>query len=449
MSKDYVINYNMETATNDSGEVKVKYCLYARKSMEADEAQALSIESQIREMLQLSIRDNLEVVEIKKESHSAKEAGKRTIFNEIINDLKEKKYNGILTWNADRISRNAGDLGKVVDLMDQGLLLEIRTFSQRFSNNNPNEKFLLMILGSQAKLENDNKVINVKRGLRARCEMGLWPCIAPTGYLNQKTYGKECQVIVDSKRGYIIKKMFELIAYEKYSGRKVHDWLNNEIIFKTKTGKPLSVSNVYLILKNHFYYGTFEYPKGSNKWYQGRHTPLITRELFERVQQRIKDETTTKRNNIKVFNFTNLMLCGYCGSGITAQEKFKNLSSGEIKSYIYYSCTRYKDPKCNNPFLREEELIKQFEKIIDKLDIDQLGAKKLIDKEIENYNKVRKNLFLIKEKDSLPEITPKDFAKYLLKEGNLQEKRELLKNLKSNLILKNRIIEIKEKEEII
>ena len=58
--------------------------------------------------------------------------------------------------------------------MDSGRLLEIRTYGQKFSNN-PNEKFLLMILGSQAKLENDNKMINIKRGLRARCEMVSGP----------------------------------------------------------------------------------------------------------------------------------------------------------------------------------------------------------------------------------------------------------------------------------
>ncbi len=69
--------------------------------------------------------------------------------------------------------------------MDAGQLHEIRTYGQKFSNN-PNEKFLLMILESQAKLENDNRGVNVKRGLRTRVEMGLWPGVAPLGYLNQK-----------------------------------------------------------------------------------------------------------------------------------------------------------------------------------------------------------------------------------------------------------------------
>ncbi|MCX6712270.1 MAG: recombinase family protein, partial [Candidatus Vogelbacteria bacterium] len=158
--------------------------------------------------LQLAERDNLEIVTMKRESHSAKETGQRPVFNEIIEELKQGKFNGILTWAPDRISRNAGDLGKIVDLMDSGKLHEIRTYGQRFTNN-PNEKFLLMILGSTAKLENDNKSVNVKRGLRARVEMGLWPGVAPLGYLNQKMMDKKCQILTDPARAPIIKKMFE------------------------------------------------------------------------------------------------------------------------------------------------------------------------------------------------------------------------------------------------
>ena len=152
--------------------VKVRYCLYARKSSESEERQVLSIDSQIKEMLQLAEREGLEIVTMKRESHSAKETGQRPVFNEIVEEVIDGKYNGILTWAPDRISRNAGDLGRIVDLMDAGKLQMIRTFGQTFDNN-PNEKFLLMILGSQAKLENDNRGINVKRGLRTRVEMGL------------------------------------------------------------------------------------------------------------------------------------------------------------------------------------------------------------------------------------------------------------------------------------
>jgi len=141
--------------------VQMKYCLYARKSTESEERQVLSIDSQIKEMLQLAEREGLNVVAMRRESHSAKTTTERPVFNEILEDIRRGQFNGILTWAPDRLSRNAGDLGALVDLMDSGGLKEIRTYGQRFSNN-PNEKFLLMILGSQAKLENDNNTISKK-----------------------------------------------------------------------------------------------------------------------------------------------------------------------------------------------------------------------------------------------------------------------------------------------
>jgi DNA invertase Pin-like site-specific DNA recombinase len=197
----------IETNTPVKLEEKLKYCLYCRKSSESEERQVMSIDSQIKEMLNIAEREKLEIVNIKREAHSAKETGQRPVYNEMIADLKEGKFNAILTWAPDRISRNAGDLGMVVDLMDAGKLKEIKTHSQTFTNN-PNEKFLLMILGSQAKLENDNRGINVKRGRRTRVEMGLWPALAPLGYLNVREYDKKGQLILDPNRAPIVKKMF-------------------------------------------------------------------------------------------------------------------------------------------------------------------------------------------------------------------------------------------------
>src|SRR3989338_2459664 len=187
-SRHLIINWTyME---NNGIAEPLKYCLYTRKSSEADERQALSIDSQIREMMAVAENNGLEVVEVKKEAHSAKDSGQRTEYNQILDDIREGEYNAILTWAPDRLSRNAGDLGTLVDLMDQGFLKEIRTPSQIFTNS-PNEKFLLMILCSQAKLENDNKGVNVKRGIRSKCESGHRPCMSPLGYMQGDIDGKK------------------------------------------------------------------------------------------------------------------------------------------------------------------------------------------------------------------------------------------------------------------
>ncbi len=415
----------------------VTYCLYARKSTEEEDRQALSIESQVREMTDLAQKEGLNVVELKRESHSSKEVGQRAVYNEMLAEIRTGKYNGILTWAPDRLSRNAGDLGAVVDLLDSKHLVEIRTYTQKFTNN-PNEKFMLMILGSQAKLENDQKVINVKRGLRARAEMGYRPGLAPTGYLNEKDRDKRCQMRVDPKRSIVVRQIFEKVGNEGWSGRQVYRWLK-KIGFKARSGKPLVLGNIYLLIRNPFYYGEFEYPYGSGNWYQGKHDPIITKELFEKVQASIADHYIPKTES-KEFAFTKLITCGYCGSGITADEKWKLLKGGGSARYVYYRCTRGKGVECANPPINEPQLIEALSALLDTVHIDELGMKARIEEELARYNKFRIGVLGASKKDRATDIDIRNYAKYLLKEGTLTEKRELLACLKSKLTLQDRCI---------
>ena len=418
--------------------IKVRYCLYARKSTEQDEKQALSINSQIKEMLAIAERDGLDIIDIRREAHSAKDSGQRPVFKELLEDIRRGRYNGILTWAPDRLSRNAGDLGSVVDLMDQKSLIEIRTYGQQFRNS-PNEKFLLMILCSQAKLENDNKSINVKRGLKTRVEMGLWPAPAPTGYLKEKRMDRKCETLIDPLRAPVIKQMFEKAAYEKWSGRKIYNWLKFDLNLKTASGnKNLTLSNVYLILENHFYYGVFEYPKKSGNWYTGKHTPIITKELFDLVQQQVKSQVI--RSESKEFAFTKLMTCGLCGSGITADEKFKKLVKGGVTRHVYYGCCKSRDRNCKGGYINEADLLKQFEVLLDKIDLDEIGMKEKIQEEVSRFKKFQRSVIGSSEKIEVGEIDIRNYAKYVLREAPDVEKRELLGCLKSKVLLDNKII---------
>ncbi len=415
----------------------VKYCLYARKSSEDDERQALSIDSQIKEMLLIAEREGLEISEMRKESHSAKASGCRPVFNQLLGDIRQNKFDGILVWHPDRLSRNAGDLGAIVDLFDQKRLVEIKTYSQRFTNN-PNEKFLLMILGSQAKLENDNKSVNVKRGLKAKCEMGLWPSVAPTGYLNSKNVDQKGYVFLDPQRAPAIKEMFEKMAGGS-SGRKVFRWLR-DIKFLTRNGKPLTLSNVYMILNNHFYHGTFEYPKKSGRWFQGKHVPLITKDLFDEVQRQIQLHRKVRTGN-KEFAFTKLMTCGLCGSGISAEEKYKNLKDGSVAKYIYYGCTRFNNIDCKCGYIEEKALVAQFLDLMVKIDLDQSGIRQKLEAEIERHKKFHSNIMGKKEEEyKAKDVDIRNYAKYVLTEGTVFEKRDLLGCLRSKIKIANKVL---------
>jgi len=422
-------------------ETELKYCLYARKSTESDERQVQSIDSQVKEMLQIAERENLEIVDIRRESKSAKDSGNRPIFKELLKDIAEEKFNAILTWAPDRLSRNAGDLGSLVDLMDEKKLMSIRTFGQTFSNS-PNEKFLLMILCSQAKLENDNRGINVKRGLRARCEMGLWPTCPPTGYFKEKQVDHKGQCLIDPDRGHIIRQMFEKVAYEKWSGRKLYNWLRFDLNFRTALGKKhLSLGNIYRLLENTFYYGPFEYHQGSGNWYQGKHEPLITKELFDLVQDQMKNSQLVRRENIE-FAFTKIMTCGLCGSGISATEKFKKLKNGGYNRHIYYGCTKAKDKNCKSGYISEEDLIKQLQKQVEKLDFKKLPVQDKIRGEIKRFKKFQMMATGKNQNIDVSDVDVKNYIKFLLKEGDDQEKRELLTCLDGEILLKNKIINI-------
>jgi DNA invertase Pin-like site-specific DNA recombinase len=429
---------NQGKSRPDEVQAPLKYCLYARKSTEEDERQALSIESQVKEMRALAEREGLEVVDERREAHSAKDSGQRPEYNRLIADVRAGTFNAILTWAPDRLSRNAGDLGALVDLMDQGKLVGIRTYGQKFSNS-PNEKFLLMILGSQAKLENDNKSVNVKRGLRALVEGGLWPGPAPTGYLSEMRTDRKGHVMADPKRGPVIRKMFEKVADEGWSGRQVFRWLNDSVRFTTKTGKGLSLANIYMILQSHFYHGTFEYPKGSDCWYKGRHEPLIDKELFDRVQARLKRDNIQRSPDAKDFAFTKLMRCGGCGAGITAEQKSKTLKDGTVARYVYYVCSKNRIGGCGEKYIREDDLIEQLAGVIDGASLDELGMRAMIEKEMEQYRRFRRGVMgVTDDKSSAADVDAKRYVKFILHDGTVYEKRELLMHLRSRLVLTDR-----------
>jgi site-specific DNA recombinase len=418
---------------------QMKYCLYARKSTEAEEKQALSIDSQIKEMKQVAERENLTIVEIRKESHSAKESGQRPVFEEIVKDIDTGIFNGIITWAPDRLSRNAGDLGKLVDRMDQKKLIQIKTFGQTFSNS-PSDKFLLMILCSQAKLENDNKSINVKRGMRARCEMGLWPVQPPTGYRKPNHRLAKCEVEIDPERADTIRQIFEKISYEKWSVSKVHAWLRYDLNFKTHRGFHLSLGNVFKIINNTFYYGRFEFPQGGGIWYEGKHKPIISKELFDETRNSIKSQTIKSQG--KEFAFTRIMKCGACGSGITADEKFKKLLNGGVNRHVYYRCTKAKDRSCKNPALNETELIESLLDMVDTLNINKVKLTAKLDVEIQKFKKLQAMFLGKKKTEKIDPIDLKDYTKFVLKEGSPLEQRSVLECISSELVLKNKIIKI-------
>jgi hypothetical protein len=143
---------------------------------------------------------------------------------------------------------------------------------------------------------------------------------------------------------------------------------------------------------------------------------------------------------LREFAFTKLIKCGYCGSGISADEKFKKLKDGGVNRHVYYFCTKARNIDCKNPAINEPSLINELIELMDKVDLDELGVKSRIEQEIIRFNKFRVGVLGHKKEKTNIDIDIRNYAKYLLREGTLIEKRELLFFLKSKLILKDRKI---------
>lgn len=415
---------------------EIKYVLYSRKSTESDERQAMSIESQINEMKAVAERDGIEITDIIQESKSAKATGQRPQFNQLLQRISNGEANAILSWAPDRISRNAGDLGSIIDLMDAGKLIQIRTHGQTFTNN-PNEKFLLMILCSQAKLENDNRAKNVKRGLRAKCIIGKKPGLPPLGYKlyrDPEDYSKGSKIIIDPERAPFVKKMFEYVTENNLSGRLTNEYLHEEG-FRTRKGKRVTLSMTYRIFKDSFYYGEFEYPKGSGNWYKGNHEPIVTKELWEKTNSMLKTFEKSKWGT-KTFYFSRLFKCGSCGSGICGDM----ITNRHGKQYTYYKCTKYGGKgRCHEKYIREEKLIESIAELINKYKDKDMRIHKRVLREVGKFNTMQK--MTLGEKAQ--EISHKNYIEYILKNSSNMDKRQFLECLEGQLILQEGTVKLK------
>jgi len=301
-------------------ETRVKYFLYARKSTESEDRQVLSIESQIDELKKIAEREELEIVEVLSESRSAKELG-RPIFNKMVERISKGEAAGILCWKLDRLARNFIDGGVIIQLLQTGVIQHIRAFEKSYY---PQDNVLLMSVEfGMANQFSRDLAVDVTRGMRKKAEMGWYPVQPPIGYLNSKIKGKgNNDIYKDPERYDIVRKMWDLMLTGTYSPPKILKIVSDDLGLRTRQGKKMSNSNIHCLFRNTFYYGTFEWPRGSGNWYRGSHEPMITQEEYDKVQF-ILGSKGRPRSKKHVFDFLGMMVCGECGASITADEHYK------------------------------------------------------------------------------------------------------------------------------
>lgn len=298
----------------------MNYILYCRKSSEAEDRQILSIDSQESELKRIAEREGLKVVRVYKESMSAK-APSRPMFDEMLARIEKGEAQGILCWKLDRLARNAVDGGKIIWLLQKGIIQSVQTYERVYR---PTDNVLLMYveLGMANQYVLDLSV-NVKRGNRAKLEKGGLPGMAPFGYFNDKT---DKSVRLDPRTAPAVKRMFELYASGNYDLRSAADTLYDEG-YRTKSGNKIHKSLLHKMLKKPFYYGIMV---SNGKFYQGKHEPLVSKELFDQTNDVLNGKHKS-RHQKHVFPLRGFMTCDVCGCLLTA-----TLQKGR---YVYYYCT--------------------------------------------------------------------------------------------------------------
>lgn len=487
----------MENATT-----KLTYGTYCRKSTESEDRQVLSLDSQADKAKEIAkaLGVKISAAHVFSESKSAKVAYNRPKFAEMLGHIEKGEINAIIVWHPDRLSRNAMDAALLIDLMDRNKLVEIVTPSQTFRNT-PMDKFMLALSWGQAKMENDKKGIDVKRGLEKNARLGIIPNHSTVGYMNDKFSPQGSKKILsDMERLPLIRKMWDMMLTNTYTVPQLLKEVNEVWGFRMPNGRKMGRSTMYYMFSNPVYYGMFEYPIGGGNWYKGTHEAIITEEEFDKVQA-ILGRFGRPRPHTHVFDFVGMMRCGECGAAVTAELKFKHQKNGNVHRYVYYHCTKRTKASCSQGSIEETKLKEQIIAEIDSVEIPpefhsfamkwfqaenakEAGSRNAIVQSQQKAYKVclakidgltdmraggelgaeeyaQKKAKLLAEKERLAKtfnntdqrvdqwlktademFTFIEEAKWKLEKGDLHVRRAILAALGSNLIIKNKILSI-------
>jgi site-specific DNA recombinase len=481
-----------------------RYFIYARKSSESEDRQMASIDSQIDELTKLAEENSLNVVQVFSESKSAKAPG-RVVFADMMQRIKKGEADGIICWKLNRLARNPIDGGEVSWMLQQNIVKHIFTYGRSYY---PTDNVIVMAveLGMANQFVRDLSV-DAKRGLRSKAERGWYPSFSTLGYIHNPLKKKgDKEIIKDEERFPLVRKMFDLMLSGNYTPPKILDIATNEWGLRMKNGGKMARSTAYRIFTDPFYYGEFEYPKGSGNWFQGMHEPMIARDEYDRIQE-LLGRKGNPRLRTYTFAFTGMIRCEECGCLITAENKTKHQKNGIIRHYTYYHCTKRKG-SCKQKTIRDNELEDQIKKELDAITIPpefrelamkiigEDSGREFSDKKtiissqqkaynacIEEYDGLvtmrakgqiddetftRKKSVLEQEKKRLKGLLDEtdkavddwlERAEYLFnfaevgkirfERGTIEEKKDVLSYLGSNLLLKDRKLRITRKNELI
>jgi len=447
----------------------MRYIRYRRKSSEREERQVLSNKSQKIELDKKF--SNLEIVNDFEESKSAFHPDIRPDFSTMIEILKNGEADGIIAWHPDRLSRNEIDAATITYMVRTGVIKDLK-FGSYYFDNSPEGIMMIQNALSHSQYSSSKLSVDTKRGLRTKAEIGWYSGVAKFGYLNNKSKDKgEKDIYPDPDRFKIARRMWDLMLTGLYSPPQIlkianEDWGVRTVKRRRSGGNPLSRSFIYNFFTDPFYYGEFKWLDKDEirVWHKGKHEPMITKEEYDRVQI-LLGRKGRPRPQTHQFAYTGLMRCGGCGAAVTADEKWQIICSSckfkfssnnkdscpncntiieemknpKILHYIYYKCTKRKDPNCTQRSVEVNELEKQVDDYVLKIGIPERfkewGLKRLNednDREIEGRTVTYKSLQKAhnEAQAGLDELTKMRYRQLIDDEQFQRQQKELKKEVR-------------------
>ena len=332
----------------------------------------LSVQTQSRELtVRFGNDPEIEIVGDFAEAMSAKAPG-RPVFNDMIRRIQTGDAEGIIAWHPDRLARNSIDGGQLIYLLDQGCIKDLRFATYTFENN-PMGKFMLQVMFGQSKYYVDHLSENVRSGCLTKVKNGWLPNRPPLGYLNDK----ETETIIEDPERYLnVSELLRLAIDRGYSVQRLWQIAVYDMGLTTRKskrigGKLVSPSSIYKILKNPFYAGVIRW---NGQLYPGKHNPMITLDEYDRLQLRLRGGGTTRPKRY-IFAYTGIIHCGACGLSVTAEHKTNRFGS----HYVYYHCTRRREPKCRQPSVEVCSLEDQIRDFLDGLELSERSNRFILD----------------------------------------------------------------------
>ncbi|MGA2147313.1 MAG: recombinase family protein, partial [Bryobacteraceae bacterium] len=251
----------------------------------AKQGEGVSLPQQKEAIERYAERNGYQISQWFEERVTAAKSG-RPVFNKMLGLLKAGKAAGVIIHKIDRSARNLRDWADLIDLSDNGIEVQMATENLDLRSRGGRLSADIQAVVAADYIRNLRE--ETRKGFYGRLKQGFYPLPAPIGYLDR---GKAQAKALDEARAPLIKKAFQLYATRRYSLVTLLDELN-ALGLRNRTGKPLSITGLSILLNNPFYMGLIRIRR-TGELFQGVHQPIVSKALFDRVQRILRERTNT------------------------------------------------------------------------------------------------------------------------------------------------------------